>query len=182
MPDLPDIVHKDAVGIVGVMPQGTSRTGLADGGDASLEVCPARGGERKRAASRGIRELPNLAPLELGADPERVLPNHVADGVSDDIDVLSIHLRVSALTQPGEPGDRDGWAAIFAGGHTAADILQPGFLDPVFAGDRIDLVRKPVGAVISQPDLVDAVGCDQVSVAHADVVAKLGIDDTTLHR
>src|SRR6202042_724469 len=81
-----------------------------------------------------------------------------------------------------EPGDRDGWAAIFAGGHTAADILQPGFLDPVFAGDRIDLVRKPVGAVISQPDLVDDVGCNQVSVAHADVVAKLGIDNTTLHR
>ena len=71
MSELPDIVHEDAVGIVGVVAQRASGTGLADGAGSGLISRQRR--EGKGAAGRGIRKLPNLAPLELAAKPERVL-------------------------------------------------------------------------------------------------------------
>jgi hypothetical protein len=173
MAELPNAVHENAVGVVGVMSQGASRTGLTDRAHAGLIGC--QGGEGKGAARRGIGELPNLAPLELGACPKRVLPDHVAYSISDAIDILRIALRVTSFTQTGVSGDGDGGSAILAGCYSAADVLQTRFLDPVPAGNRIDLVGEPIGAVVSKTDLVDDGGRDQVGVTHAHVVAQLGI-------
>ncbi len=98
MADLPDVVHENAVGVIGVMSQRASRTGLADGTDTRLVGCERC--EGKGAARRGIGELPNLAPLKLSAGPERVPPDYVADGISDAVDVFRIALEFPPSPRP----------------------------------------------------------------------------------